>query len=310
MGFVNFSDADFGNSNNYGNNIKFFSLKNDGEEAYVRFVANTTDDFNIVQVHEVDSGNYKRKVNCLREAKDPIDKCPFCETGISPVRQKFFVYLVKYTFDQSTGNVAATPMIWERPTSFASDLASKITTYGAPLSNHVFKITRHGVAGYNKTTYSVDYMPPNVCPDDRYVKKFDDFENYSVIGGIVLDKSASDMTAYIREGSFPAKTTPNTIPNGNNNQWVNIPQGVGNAPVNVPVNAPVAPMNVAQAQNAPAPQQNTFAPQQNTFAPQQNAFTPQNFGNNNPFFQPNQPSGLPWENTPNAGVGTPVRTYQ
>ena len=54
-----------------GNSFDFFTLRNDGDEAIVRFRYQNTAQFKIFTVHDVELVNNgrksRRKVNCLRE---------------------------------------------------------------------------------------------------------------------------------------------------------------------------------------------------------------------------------------------------
>ena len=293
MAYVNFNDIDFNAEGNYGSGseIKFFSLKQDKESAVVRFIQSTTDDFEIVAVHEVEvqtqNGVSKRKVNCLRGANDPLEKCPFCETN-QKLQRKFFVHLVKY--EQTQSGIVGTPMVWERPLSFAKDLANKIQTYGGKLSDHIFKITRNGAPRDKNTTYTVDYLPSQNFPENIYQKMENAFENYSAIGGIVLNKSAEDMIAFVRDGKFPMtqnQTAPQNTIQGANVAPQNV-QSANNVVNNIPNNNPF--FNPANGFNGGAIQQ----------MPQQTA---QQFVPNQQF--PPQEGNLPW----NTGtvMGAPVR---
>lgn len=318
MAYVNFNDIDFNAEGNYGGgnrDIKFFNLKNDRESAVVRFIQGTVDDFEIVAVHEVEiptqNGISRRKVSCLREANDPIDKCPFCETNTGKLQKKFFVHLVKYEQSQS-GEIICTPMVWERPLSFAKELAEKISLYGTPLSNNVFKVTRIGAPRDTTTKYTVDYLPPQNFPESIYKKMEDSFKDYKAVGGIVLNKTAPEMIAFVRDGRFPTQQVNNAIP---------VQQVV---PVNAVLQAPVqAPVQIAtQIPTAPqtAPVNPFFQPASgngggaipNTI-PQQ---VPQTFfgQQTTPTFAPNQQykndeANLPWNNPQNA-VSAPVRVHQ
>ena len=302
MTYVNFNDIDFSSENGNGNNgdIKFFSLKQDKEFAVVRFIQNTTDDFEIVAVHEVEvptqnGGVTKRKVNCLRGANDPLERCPFCETN-QKLQRKFFVHLVKY--EQTQSGIVGVPMVWERPLSFAKDLANKIQTYGAPLSDHVFKITRNGAPRDMHTTYTIDYLPPQCFPENIYQKMENSFEGYSAVGGIVLNKSPEDMIAFVRDGRFPFNQNNNAQQTATNSNFAPVQniQGANFAPAQGVQNANNVVNNIP-ANNVffnPASGFNGGAIQQ---APQQ--FTP-----NQQF--PAQEGDLPW-NTNNNVIGAPVR---
>lgn len=297
MAYVNFNDIDFTAEGNFngGNNIKFFSLKQNKESATVRFIQNTTDDFEIVAVHEVNiqtqNGISKRKVNCLRSsANDPLEVCPFCETN-QKLQRKFFVHLVKY--ENTQNGIVGIPMVWERPLSFAQDLANKIQTYGAPLSNHVFKITRNGAPGDTKTTYTIDYLPPQMFPENVYSKMENAFDGYNAVGAIVLDKKPEEMIAFVRDGKFPMtqnQNAPQNIVGANVTPVQNVPvQNANNVVNNIPNNNPF--FNPANGFNGGAIPQ---APQQ---APQQQFVPNQQF--------PAQEGSLPWNN--GTVMGAPVR---
>lgn len=330
MAYVNFNDIDFSAEGNYGGNrdIKFFSLKNDRESAVVRFIQSTVDDFEIVAVHEVEiatqNGISKRKVSCLREANDPIDKCPFCETN-QKLQKKFFVHLVKYEQSQS-GEITCTPMVWERPLSFAKELAEKISLYGTPLSNNVFMVTRIGAPKDTKTSYTVDYLPPERFPDTIYKKMEESFKDYKAVGGIVLNKTAQEMIAFVRDGRFPAPQVNNNIPVSNTQnvvpQGIPAPEPLNNhqAPTGVPYNPQVS--SVSQVNQAPA---NPFFQPANGNGGGAINNTPPQAVPVNPFFVTQQPqpvpsfvpnqqynnpeANLPWNNQQNT-VTAPVRVNQ
>ena len=65
---------------NYGNGsgTNFFSLRDDGEVATVRFMYRDAKDIVGYAAHKVKIGDRDRFVNCLREYNEPVDKCPFC----------------------------------------------------------------------------------------------------------------------------------------------------------------------------------------------------------------------------------------
>lgn len=329
MAYVNFNDIDFNAEGNYGGNrdIKFFSLKNDRESAVVRFIQNTVDDFEIVAVHEVEiatqNGISKRKVSCLREANDPIDKCPFCETN-QKLQKKFFVHLVKYEQSQS-GEIICTPMVWERPLSFAKELAEKSSLYGTPISNNVFMVTRIGAPRDTQTKYTVDYLPPEKFPETIYKKMEESFKDYKAVGGIVLNKTAQEMIAFVRDGRFPAPQVNNNIPVSNTPNVV--PQGIPapepfnhQAPTGVPYNPQVS--SVSQTNQAPA---NPFFQPANGNGGGAINNTPPQAVPVNPFFVTQQPqpvpsfvpnqqynnpeANLPWNNQQNT-VTAPVRVNQ
>ena len=235
MAQINFSqiNQNTGNQNNSSRNdgpqVKFFALKNHGDEAIVRIMHDTVDSFDLVAVHPVEVNGRYRNVNCLRDPREPLDNCPMCASG-TPIRQKFYIHLLQYNRDNQ-GNIVVEPCIWERSATYATTIANLINEYG-PLSDHIFKIRRNGQAGSMETTYDIMYGHPNVYKNEIYPKQPELFNGYAVIGRAVLDKNADEMRAYIQTGNFPVN---NAQPN--------------NQPAAQP--APVAPVDQAPIQETP-----------------------------------------------------------
>ena len=173
----------------------FFSLKDDGDTAEVRFMYNNIDDVQGMSVHEIKEVNsegkeVKRFVNCLREYNQPIDDCPFCAAHI-PVQAKLFVPVYDVASD--------TTKTWQRGKKFfskISHLCSRYSKKGEPLVSHIFEITRVGKAGDQTTTYEVDEVD---CDDT----KLEDLPEAPSTKGLVLEKSVDDMEYYLQEGQFP-----------------------------------------------------------------------------------------------------------
>lgn len=218
MGKISFNDLDAAvaatsSSEGSGSDIGFFTLKNDGDEAVVRFMCDSVDDFDIQMVHNITLGNKYRKVACLRDPRDPIGNCPMCAAGIQ-LTTRFFIRLISYNkvADPQTGNVMIVPkaMVWERATSYARTLKSYLDNYG-PLSDVICKIIRHGAAGDMKTTYEiVPNLSKQIYRDDIYVKDPSLFGTFETIGSIVMKKDYNEMTTFIATGSFPEKPKENT----------------------------------------------------------------------------------------------------
>ncbi len=218
MGKISFNDLDAAvaatsSNEGSGSDIGFFTLKNDGDEAVVRFMCDSVDDFDIQMVHNITLGNKYRKVACLRDPRDPIDNCPMCAAGIQ-LTTRFFIRLISYNkvADPQTGNVMIVPkaMVWERATSYAKTLKSYLDNYG-PLSDVICKIIRHGAAGDMKTTYEiVPNLSKQIYRDDIYVKDPSLFGTFETIGSIVMKKDYKEMTTFIATGSFPEKPKEST----------------------------------------------------------------------------------------------------
>lgn len=182
------------------NPVQFFSLKNDGDSAIVRFIEDSTSEFEILTTHAITINGKYRAVNCIRDAHDPLNKCPLCESG-SEVRKRIFIKLIRY--DIVNNEVVATPCIWERSMAYAFKLKEYIDNYG-PLSDVICKITRRGQAGDIHTDYEISpNLNKNVYRDDLYVLDKTPFTNYSALGTVILDKPAADISTYLKTGNFP-----------------------------------------------------------------------------------------------------------
>ena len=268
-----------------GNSFDFFTLRNDGDEAIVRFRYQNTSQFKIFTVHDVELVNNgrksRRKVNCLREPRDQIDMCPLCKAGVNS-RNTFLIEMIQYITDPQTGAVTVKPVVWERSMSYANRLKSLIDEYG-PLDDCIFKIKRCGAAGSMDTTYEIFYGNPKMYPDNVFVKDFSSFESVNFLGSVILSKNYDEMTTYLNTGAFPTNQTNNAqsagsayaaneatyAPAPSNPQYVPKEQyqPVVAAPVtqtvipqaapweSTPVNAPVREQYVPAAPSAPAPRQ-------------------------------------------------------
>ena len=220
MANIKFEQINNGTENtNYSNNIGFFSLKDDGDEAVVRFMHDSTDSFDLLTVHPIKINGKYRSVNCLRDPRDPMEKCPLCANG-TKIQQKFYIHLIQYVKDEN-GIIVPQAKIWERPASYAITLKNLIDEYGA-LSNSVFKVRRNGKAGDLKTTYAILYGNPNLYNEDVYTKVDNCFDNYNPLGFNVLDKKYDELTNFIATGHFDSQAQSinvNTNTNSDMNPW-------------------------------------------------------------------------------------------
>lgn len=312
MAKVNFNNLDEaelngGNNTGNGNDVGFFTLKNDNDEAVVRFMCDSTDDFEILTVHDVQIGQRYRKVNCIRDPREPLDNCPLCKNG-TRISNRFFIKLIQYNrvTDPNTGVQSVVPqaMIWERSTAYAKTLKSYLDNYG-PLSDIICKIIRHGKAGDMQTTYEiVPNLSKTVFPDEVYVKDPSIFGTFEAFGTIVMDRTYEEMAHFVATGEFPAKPTaqqnnapaaaPEVTPRTYDAPQA-APQYTPAAAPQPPYQAPVAPAatNIPPTggYNAPA-----AAP---TYAAPQAAPTAPNFGG--------QPAPAQNWNNPAGGFDRPRR---
>ena len=170
----------------------YFSLKDDGDVARVRFMYNNADDIDGYAVHEVEIDGRKRYVNCLREYNSRLDDCPFCRERKFQAA-KLFIPL--YNVDEDK------VQIWERGKTYFSIIAGLMTRYASadkPLVSQQFEIERNGKKGDNSTRYSIF---PVGQPDDTRLEDLPEVPN--PIGTLVLDKSYDDLEYYLENGYFP-----------------------------------------------------------------------------------------------------------
>ncbi len=202
------------NSNPDGFKVGFFAIKN-GEEAIVRFVINSVDDFDIFTVHPVTIGQSSypnRRVSCLRNnpKTDPINMCPLCAKG-EKVQQRMYIKMIQYV--NENGQIVPKAVVWDRPAySYAPQLKSYLDNYG-PLSNIVCKIVRHG-DGLDTKYDIIPNLNPQLYSDQMYVKDFSAFDGFNVLGGMIMNKSFEDINQFVLTGEFPmpSPNTPQTVP--------------------------------------------------------------------------------------------------
>ena len=186
--------------NTNSNTIGFFSLKNDGDEAIVRIMHDSVNDFDILTTHPITVGGKFRSINCIREPRDPMDNCPLCKNG-TKVQSRIFIHMIQYVTNEQ-GQIEAKPVVWERSIGYATKLKNDIDEYG-PLSNCIFKIRRNGKAGDMQTTYDMKLGNPAMYNEANYPKLVDAFKDYTACGTIVLDKTYDEIVAFLSNGSFP-----------------------------------------------------------------------------------------------------------
>ena len=165
----------------------YFTLKDDGDTARVRFLYSDPDgaDIDFFLVHEVkykdDQGRERRRyVSCNavdEEGHMHKDDCPLCQAGNRP-QEKLFLQL----YDEDEGKLK----IWERGKNFVPKIVSFINRYGA-LVAQAFDIERHGKKGDTGTTYEI-----YACEKDNAT--LEDFpEKQEIEGTLIVKASKEDM---------------------------------------------------------------------------------------------------------------------
>lgn len=198
MGRVRYDEVDkYGGQGGAG----FFSLKDDGDTARVRFMYDGVDSIEAFAVHQIEGEDgRKRYVNCLRDYRDPIDKCPFCREK-KQTQVKLFIPV--YNVDEDK------VQIWERGKKFVQKMVSICSRYSnsdTPLCSHTFDIERSGKKGDTSTTYEI-------YPADKDNTTLEDLpEVPNPLGSLVLDKSAEDMDAFLETGYFPPEDDEDETP--------------------------------------------------------------------------------------------------
>ena len=211
MAKIDFSQIKPNSNFNYQNDnqVGFFNLKSDGEEAVVRFMHDDVSDFEILTVHQITTADGKyRKVGCIRDPREPSEKCPFCANS-TPIQQKIYIKILQYE-KTADGRIIATPKVWERSVQYAQTLKSYLDNYG-PLSDIICKVIRHGAPKDMKTTYEiVPNLNKMIYRDDIYVKDTKAFEGYQADGRVVMNKSFDEISTYLATGAFPEKVQENS----------------------------------------------------------------------------------------------------
>ncbi len=181
-----------GEENNYGGQggAGFFGIAEDKGVKRVRLMYNNAEDVEGMSVHKIKLDDKDRYVNCLRNYNDPVDVCPFCKAGYK-VQARLFIPV--YNIDEDAAQ------IWDRGKQTFPKITSLCARYASKgnLVNHVFEIERNGKPKDMKTTYEFY----EVDSDDTELEDLPEIP--SILGGLVLDKTADDMEYYLQEKEFP-----------------------------------------------------------------------------------------------------------
>lgn len=189
--------------------VRFFSMPKpqmpgDVVTTIVRFDYDNPSEFLLLDVHTLPSSNNRFvKVNCLREAGESWDKCPFCSERMQRT-SRFYAKVLQYTTQD--GKIVAQPCAWDAPMSVVAQLNAIYHDYEPkPLRDIIFKISKSG-EGRN-VTYTVTAANPERYNPSVYVADFSGFEGFKFAGSSYLNKTFSEMNYYIDNGSFPETAT-------------------------------------------------------------------------------------------------------
>jgi hypothetical protein len=175
--------------------MQWFSLKDDGDTAVVRFnvKGKTTDDeydFDVYEVHEAEIDGFKKKIKCLG------NDCPMCEAGQRP-SLKVWIPL----FNKSESDPEKQEQVWERGLTEIKKLMSLCEEYG-DLDARDFKVKRSGKKGSTKTAYEF-------FPKDKVAMALPD--RPKVLGRYVLELTAAQMEDVL-DGEFSLKGSEDENP--------------------------------------------------------------------------------------------------
>lgn len=156
-------------------------------------------------------------VSCLHNPTDKVNNCPFCRVAkatpaheiVGPAKNKVYIEMMVSKQDPKTKSwLPAEPMIWERPSGMAVEIAAKIKDYG-DLREVVFKVDKTGEG--KDTKYNFNYLPI-FQNEDIVPKDFSAFENFNINKHSFWEKTAEEMEAYLATGVFPATEKKDSTP--------------------------------------------------------------------------------------------------
>ena len=176
----------------------FFTLKNDGDNAKVKFMYDSVSDIETYAVHEVEVNGFTRHVDCLKDAEGN-GVCPFCEKGFKRTARTFFKL---YNTDKKAVEV------WDCGVKRAPLIENLLKmSQSEKLVNNCYEIIRHGKAKSTDTTYELILQgKDNTTLDD--LPKVPE-----VYGRYVLKKTPEEMEYYIVNNKFEDKKSQSSSNN-------------------------------------------------------------------------------------------------
>ena len=170
--------------------VRYFSLKNDGDEAIVRFMYDNPSELDICDIHTVKGAAFDTKYSCFRNPKEPLENCPLCKAGVKTDR-RVYLKILQY-FPDGNGGIRVEPRVWERSPKYVATIKTLMDEY-TPICDYVFKVKRSGAAGSTQTTYTILPCNPTIYTANTYKKDDSLFVNYHVIGSTVVEKSYDEL---------------------------------------------------------------------------------------------------------------------
>ena len=152
-------------------NSEFFTLKDDGDTARVRFLYDDPDgnDIDYFLVHEVEIDGKRRYVSCNAiddEGRMHTEDCPLCKSGNKP-KEKLFLQL----YDEDDQKLK----IWERGKNFVGKIVTYLNRYGS-LVEQMFPLAKDGK--------HLEDFPEKQQLEGSYILKVSPQEMYDIIDGV------------------------------------------------------------------------------------------------------------------------------
>lgn len=166
----------------------FFSLKDDGDIAKVRFAHGDDKDLDVYVVHKVKMAGKDKYIACLSPTNQA---CPLCQAGHRPTVRLFLTLM-----DTRDNKMK----LWDRGKTEIPNILALITRYGR-LDGRYYEIQRHGKKGSTDTSYQ--FFPLDPIPNPEPLKR------EPIIGetGFILQKTADEMRSLLNEIDLDGSVT-------------------------------------------------------------------------------------------------------
>lgn len=189
--------------------FNFFSLTDNNDSAEVRFMYKALEDIQPDAVHQVKVNGKDKFVDCLRQAEDPLEKCPFCKSGLKPVVKYFLEMFVISKTENGVKKPVNQVCIWTRGGSQIIDIEADIEDdvidgvadgTAKDLSSFIVKITRKGVRKDSKTRYKFKVL--KAVEGESLEDLPEEVELRAEDKAMILVKTAEEMEYYLENEEF------------------------------------------------------------------------------------------------------------
>ena len=188
--------------------VGYFNLWDEKPSAIVRFDVGSSDDLEILDVHNTkitrdDGTHVYRYVACLRNNDEPFKVCPLCAKDVKTRRTIVFVKMLEYRLGED-GKVNVVPVTWARASTFADELVSLINDYG-DLRELLFKVSIDKSTG--KTKYNVRLQPEMGIYTEAagYVKDFSAFNNFMMNKHSYMERTFDELEEFVNTGVMASR---------------------------------------------------------------------------------------------------------